>query len=158
MSHLKITSRSAMCLSWNILSVFLYSQNVCMCISILPSVHHFCFPCPNLSHTFRSPLPLSRLSFRYLLCASKACDNNLAFILSTFSLAVLLYCFELEFIHLSYYFDFCCFWCIFLNQYPFIRASACSHVKATLRLQDDSEGNLIIGELEARNISSKKFM
>jgi len=55
MSHLKITISSAMCLSWNLLTVFLYSHNVCMCISILPSVHHFCFPCPNLSHTFRSP-------------------------------------------------------------------------------------------------------
>jgi len=54
MSHLKITSRSAMCLLWNLLPVFLYSHNVCTCISILPSVHHFCFPCPNLSHTFRS--------------------------------------------------------------------------------------------------------
>ena len=54
-SHLKITSRSAIRPSWNLLSAFLYSHNVCMCISILPSLHHFCFPCPNLSHTFRSP-------------------------------------------------------------------------------------------------------
>jgi hypothetical protein len=159
MSRLKITSRSAMRLSWNILSVFLYYHNVCMCTSILPSVHHYCFPCPNLSHTFSSPFrSLVFLSVNFFVhqkhvtvishsyCPpfhSQYCYIVLS--LSSFTCLIILISVSTD-------------TCFLISNLSFEHPHVHMCQPHSTNLQDDSEGNLTIGELKARNISSKKFI
>ena len=126
-----------------------------MCISILPSVHHVCFPCPNLSHPFRSP-------FRFLVFLS------VTFFVHHKHVTVMSHSYCPPF-HLQYCYtvlSFSSFTCriilISVSIYASLLISTLSseHLrvqmcKATLHLQDDSAVKLIIWRLKARNVSSK---